>query len=435
MFAADKKGTQRERLLDAMVHCTAQEGYLGTTVAKVIARAGVSRPTFYDYFTNKDDCFLAALAQSEQRASAAVERALSDAPADRAAATTIGSLIAFANSEPAHARVLFSEALAGRAGALDSRDRWIDSTAGLIEDAYAKLPPTARLPDLSSAMLIGGICRLLCARLRRYSEPNLAGLNGDLLTWLSSYEQPLRAHRWRTLKSIPVIFPLPRFAALIEPPRLSPGRPRLARAQLEEIHRRRILFAAARTSERKGYAATRIADINELAGVQSATFHQLFSDTHEVFMALHELYFQHVMAVMADVYFKGGSWAERVWAGGLAFGQCIEQDHALAHAAFVESHTSGPITSGRVEEMLSALTLFLLRDGHDERGPWPAGAPFQLALEAIAATSFEIAYRQTRKHLAPAMTGLLPHVSFLYLAPFIGPTGANGFIEEQLRSS
>jgi AcrR family transcriptional regulator len=153
LFAADKKGTQRERLLDAMVHCTAQEGYLGTTITKVIARAGVSRPTFYDYFTNKDDCFLAALAQSEQRASAAVERALSDAPADRAVASTIGSLIAFANSEPAHARVLFSEALAGRAGALDSRDRWIDSTAGLIEDAYARLPPTARLPDLSSAKM------------------------------------------------------------------------------------------------------------------------------------------------------------------------------------------------------------------------------------------------------------------------------------------
>ncbi len=52
-----RKDTQRDRLLRAMTHIAAEEGYAETTVAKIIAEAGVSRPTFYDYSTNREDCF------------------------------------------------------------------------------------------------------------------------------------------------------------------------------------------------------------------------------------------------------------------------------------------------------------------------------------------------------------------------------------------
>src|ERR1700755_1395893 len=51
---------QRERLLAAMLRAAAERGYRETNVQDVIERAGVSRPTFYEHFTNKEDCFLAA---------------------------------------------------------------------------------------------------------------------------------------------------------------------------------------------------------------------------------------------------------------------------------------------------------------------------------------------------------------------------------------
>src|SRR6202035_1821834 len=55
----DRKETQRERLLTGMLLAAVRRGYAVANVAHVIAHAGVSRPTFYEYFEDKDDCFLA----------------------------------------------------------------------------------------------------------------------------------------------------------------------------------------------------------------------------------------------------------------------------------------------------------------------------------------------------------------------------------------
>lgn len=49
---------QRRRLMVAMADAVAAEGYVGTSVASVLERAGVSRVTFYQQFTSKLDCFL-----------------------------------------------------------------------------------------------------------------------------------------------------------------------------------------------------------------------------------------------------------------------------------------------------------------------------------------------------------------------------------------
>src|SRR3954451_8517965 len=51
---------QRERLLAAMLRATAELGYREVSVQDVLERAGVSRPTFYEHFENKEACFLAA---------------------------------------------------------------------------------------------------------------------------------------------------------------------------------------------------------------------------------------------------------------------------------------------------------------------------------------------------------------------------------------
>lgn len=52
--------SQRGRLLEAMAACVAERGYAATTVAQVVAHAGVSRKTFYEHFADKRACFLAA---------------------------------------------------------------------------------------------------------------------------------------------------------------------------------------------------------------------------------------------------------------------------------------------------------------------------------------------------------------------------------------
>jgi len=74
--------SQRERMLRAMASAVAERGYARTTVAEVIRRAGVSRATFYEQFSDKDECFLAAHELAVQIVLAAVGEALAAAPDD-----------------------------------------------------------------------------------------------------------------------------------------------------------------------------------------------------------------------------------------------------------------------------------------------------------------------------------------------------------------
>src|SRR6478609_6501919 len=52
--------SRRQLILAAMIRVVGRIGYKETSVADVIEEAGTSRTTFYKYFEDKHDCFLAA---------------------------------------------------------------------------------------------------------------------------------------------------------------------------------------------------------------------------------------------------------------------------------------------------------------------------------------------------------------------------------------
>jgi AcrR family transcriptional regulator len=51
---------QRGRLLSATFALTGEKGYDGVNARSVSERAGVSNRTFYEAFSDREDCFLAA---------------------------------------------------------------------------------------------------------------------------------------------------------------------------------------------------------------------------------------------------------------------------------------------------------------------------------------------------------------------------------------
>src|SRR5213593_4073810 len=53
-------GSQRARLMAAVAGVVAQRSYAAATIAEISRRAGVSPKTFYEHFTDKLDCYLAA---------------------------------------------------------------------------------------------------------------------------------------------------------------------------------------------------------------------------------------------------------------------------------------------------------------------------------------------------------------------------------------
>ena len=106
-------GSQRARMLRAMAEAMAERGYVGTPVAEIIRRAGVSRETFYQQFGSKQDCFVAAL-DDVLTGLAALLRALPDegTPLERFDRLVTAYLDALAR-EPATARLFLIEVYAG----------------------------------------------------------------------------------------------------------------------------------------------------------------------------------------------------------------------------------------------------------------------------------------------------------------------------------
>jgi AcrR family transcriptional regulator len=423
-----RKSTQRERLLGAIVDIAGRDGLAAATIANVIAHAGVSRPTFYEYFSDRDACFLAALADVQQQLLADVRDAVEGDAPERAARVAIAALIEFANAHPTRARLAMNEALGGGKRALDDRDRGIVELARVVEAVEQQAAKTAAVPDLETSALIGGVCRMLATRLRR-GEPCTSELREDLLRWVASYERPAGAQRWRQIEPAALAAPSPPSAALLAPPPLPPGRPRLSSEEVLYAHRQRILLATAEISREKGYPGATIAQISKRAGVDGRAFYRLFANKQEAFAAVHELFFQHLVALTASAFFTGESWPERIWKAVQTFADVLERNHTLAYFEFVESHAVGPLAMQRFNDATAAFTIFL-QEGYRQQHNSP---PPHLALEAIVATSFEIFYLQIREHIDVPLAGLTPDLARLSLVPFLGATETDTLIQEKLR--
>jgi AcrR family transcriptional regulator len=424
------KATQLERLHLGMIAAANREGYAGASVSAVIREAGVSRPTFYEYFEDRDDCFVKTVVDVNKRLSADVRDAISNSAPQYALQAAVGATVAFAGERGAEAQFLMKEALAGGPQALDARDKGLRETAKLIESAAKDTPKNAATPDLPVAAVLGAVHRVLASRLRR-SERALGELERELRVWIESYAQPPARHRWDELKPLraPERSPyLP--ATALRPPRpFGPGRPRFSEAEIVENHRQRIMFATAQVVQERGYTQATVADITRRAGIDGRAFYRVFADKQEAFSAIHELGFQYLMAVTARAFFAGKDWPERIWEGFRAATQSIDDTPAFAHVAFVEAYAVGPRGIQRVEDSHIAFGIFLQEGYRHQR---EGSAPPQLALEAITTTIFEIIYLRTRASAKPQTAAVLAHLVHLCLAPFLGSDATNEFIDAQL---
>lgn len=428
-----------ELLQAAIVEVAGERGYGESTVALIAARAGMSRSSFYEHFEDKQACFLAALAEIETQLLATASQAVAAGPPAQAAVAVVGALVEFARSAPAPARVFMGESMAAGAAALDAREQATGRLAELIESAYRELPESAVTPDLPGEILAGCVFRLLASRLRRAESPR--GLEVELAAWVASYERPLGEHRWRLVTERP---PPPRSAFLRDVPLRRPAalpasRARRSGGAAADNQRLRIVFATAELVSEVGFLQVSVAEICRRAGVGSRAFYSLFTDTRDVFMAVHELAFQRAMAATAGAFFSVADWPARLWEAARAFTQLVDQEAALSRPSLVESHAAGAAAAERMEELILGFTIFL-EEGYEHRGDGERdrGAPSKLALESIAASSFEMLAREARR--APGCSaGLLGALCFLALAPFVGSQRSGelveGFIEADEQAS
>jgi AcrR family transcriptional regulator len=157
---------QRARILSAMVEVAAEVGYIGAAVAPVVARAGVSRRTFYELFEGREDCFLAAFEWGVRQARSVVVEAYGSQRSWRDRIRhALAALLVFLDAEPELARVCVIEALGAGKLVLERRARDL----GELIDALGASAPQARAADqpllLTAEGVVGGAFSVIHGRL------------------------------------------------------------------------------------------------------------------------------------------------------------------------------------------------------------------------------------------------------------------------------
>jgi AcrR family transcriptional regulator len=178
------RAIQRERLIAAMLNAAAELGYLETNVQDVIDRAGVSRPTFYEHFSNKEDCFLAAFDTSAERLRKMVNAAAregGDVWRDRVR-FALEALLRFASREPDTARTMVVEARAASVAAVRRRVELMDDFARCLQAEAEELLTEGRTQTAVTASgIVGGVESLLYSRLCRQEYGQLEALLPSLM--------------------------------------------------------------------------------------------------------------------------------------------------------------------------------------------------------------------------------------------------------------
>jgi AcrR family transcriptional regulator len=160
----DREAPHRVRLQHAMACAVAEKGYAAVTIADVVAAAQVSKRTFYEHFSGKEDCFFACYADSSDALAGLVREAATktgDGP-QRVVKAIRAYFEALDESGPIVAAMLTEIQAIGGAGRKLRRQK-THQFAGLIRELVADdiaKGYCAPLDEEVSLALVGGLYEL-----------------------------------------------------------------------------------------------------------------------------------------------------------------------------------------------------------------------------------------------------------------------------------
>jgi AcrR family transcriptional regulator len=173
---------QRERVLEATSSVVAEIGYQAATVSKILARARISKITFYELFDNKEQCFLAAYDDALAQAFGRIERACAveaRAPAQQRLGAALDALLDFLAEEPDVARMCVVEVLAAGPAGRERRAATMDRFAAMMEAVLPEIRPDHDLGPIAARALVGGAEEVVYGAIER-NEPNLPALAAEI---------------------------------------------------------------------------------------------------------------------------------------------------------------------------------------------------------------------------------------------------------------
>ncbi len=386
--------SQLERLFAATVAVVADKDYDATRVEDILVMAGVSRNTFYRYFSNKRECFLATLEAINEIVEPAIVGCFEQAPGpwDRKLAVMLDSLAAMIVAQPALARVAWVEVHAGGSEALEIAERIDRKVEDVVIRALKESPERAGMPREIVSAVVGGVNKIVHTRVRQDRTAELPELMPRLYEWMVGYETP--PERLRRPRRVPpeLVAPMP-----------APPDPR-----------ERILRSVVEIVAEQGYAEMAITEIAARASVSLTTFYTHFEGKEAAFLEALADVQQRVFAATVPHFAEAEDWATAVAVSSRSFLGFLTTHPDIARFGGVGVWATSP---AGLELRAQGLELFisLLDEGFRQ---YPDTDP--VAAEAIGATVDALLFN-TLHHKGPEqLYGIAPTACYITLAPFVG---------------
>jgi AcrR family transcriptional regulator len=175
---------QRERLIAGLAEAVAENGYASTTIAHITRHAAVSRRTFYEHFSSKDECFVAAYDTVMEELGELVSEAFAEQDDwAHSVKAGIGTMLGFLAAQPSLARLCMVEALVAGPVVVERYDAAIESLIpyfkegreGRSDEVLSRLSPT------TEEALVGGMVSLISRRIFAGRSDELESLLPDLV--------------------------------------------------------------------------------------------------------------------------------------------------------------------------------------------------------------------------------------------------------------
>jgi AcrR family transcriptional regulator len=393
---------QRTRLYGGMTEAVHKWGYPATTVAHVIGLAGVSRRAFYEQFANKEECFLATFDISVARSK---KRMLDAWLTDRGWANRLHrSCQAFVEDATENAkstRLVLVDALGIGPRA---RERQLLATSAferVVAGGFGVAPDGIRLPPLAPRAIVGGARYVAFARLRQGRAPELAGLTDELLDWISAYRSSAAARLSTSGTPNPPHVP-------VAPACFLSG----------DDKRSRVLGAVVHLTLDEGFRELTDPQIAQFAGMSTEAFHKQFPTKEQCFLAAFDEFFDEAIETMAAAARDADGWPQAVYLAIRAGVEYMVAHPGLVRMAFIDIYDVGPTMVDRLGAALERFAGMLA-----EHAPEPRRAPL-LSAEAVTGAMWAVMASYAVRNRLRYLPCLVDHLSFLVLAPYLGPKPA-----------
>lgn len=156
----------RERILEAMLEVSGEQGFEQTAVRHVIERAHASRATFYKHFADREACFAQAYAETTEWLYRRLTGAARRQPGWREGLRAgLAELLEFCAAKPAIAKALVVEVHAAGEPSLARRRDLMERLSRALDSARREIPSRQAPPPVASEFIVGAIDALLAAKL------------------------------------------------------------------------------------------------------------------------------------------------------------------------------------------------------------------------------------------------------------------------------